>query len=118
MWSILNFFKKKQQPKTQDVCRLSFSLQDNDEVYIECNWFYDDIDTARKLGKLIYLVSAGNFNIKLIKMLEEKGTTDLKENEFIKELLLTWQEYHNLIDQYEHEKLVVNPTDFINNAKK
>ena len=48
MWSILNNFFKTKNPDEQEKCKLSFTLQENDKVYIECVWADSDEGTSQK----------------------------------------------------------------------
>ena len=118
MWSIFNKFFKTENSETQEKCKLSFTLQENDKVYIECVWGDSDEGTAQKLAKLIFLVHSGHFSIQLIKMLEEQGLSYPKDAPFITDLLVTWQSYHDLVDATQVSDLVVKPTDFKDHVNK
>ena len=114
MWSI---FKKKNTQQTEK-CKLSYTLKEDDKVYIECTWNDQYIETSEKLAKLIFLVHSGHFSIQLIKMLEEQGVSTPDDAPFITDLLLAWQSYHDLLDNSQVSDLVVKPTDFIKHVNK
>ena len=118
MWSIFNKFFKTENSETQEKCKLSFTLQENDKVYIECVWGDSDEGTAQKLAKLIFLVHSGHISIQLIKMLEEQGLSYPQDAPFITDLLVSWQSYHDFVDATQVSDLVVKPTDFIDHVNK
>ena len=113
MWSLINYFYPKKNQDLEERCKLSFTLQRDDKVYIECVWDDSELETAQKLAKLIFLVHSGHFSVQLIKMLEEQGVATPENAPFITDLLLTWQSYHELVDNPKVSDLVVKPTDFI-----
>lgn len=118
MWSILNYFRSKKNPDKQERCKLSFTLKEDDKVYIECVWADSEEETSQKLAKLIFLVHSGHFSVQLIKMLEAQGMSSPKDAPFITDLLLTWQSYHELIENPQVSDLVVKPTDFIKHVNQ
>jgi hypothetical protein len=117
MLSLLNYFYPK-NPDKESRCKLSFTLQRDDKVYIESEWDDTEPETAHKLAKLCFLVHSGHFSVQLIKMLEEQGVNNVKDAPFITELLLTWQSYQDLVDNPQVSDLVVKPTDFIKHVNK
>ena len=117
MWSIFKS-KNQKEPKSKDICALSFVLKDDEEVYIDCEWTDNSKLTAQDYAKLIFLVNSGYFSFKIIKMFETKAVEDVEHAPFIQEILSNWKTLYDTLEQQQNESLVVNPSDFIKNVKK
>ena len=110
-------FKSKAKDTDENLIHLSFYLDKEDGVWVDCSWT-DEVGSHLVFAELMHQVMSGHFMTQTLEFLNEECTNLGKEDEFyqIFELLLEKEKLaFESVEIQENDDVVVKPTDVYNN---
>lgn len=108
------------QSKQESLASITFSVDDNMEVNVLCEWSEESFDVVDIFAAMLFNIHNGNYASKTAEIFANEIRNNTENKSFLSEVVLKWKELNdNQIqnDNIINKQPIVRPTAFNDNAK-